>query len=146
MDKHVINNDQNIGDVNQFLEIKLRTYAKFLAATTQLRDALASEDMVAVEKLTMEREDMIRIVKGLDHQITQSNRDGRSGKKQTVITDALNKILRRIIEANKDCESVAAVKCDLAKRELATSHRKGKVMSGYANKTRGIPKFLDVQT
>ena len=51
-----------------------------------------------------------------------------------------------IIEANKACESVAVFKCDLAKRDLTTVHHKEKLMSGYANKTRRIPKFLDVQT
>jgi hypothetical protein len=144
MREHVGNNRI---DINHVLEKKLRAYAEFLSATLQLRDAIEAEDMGKVEQLTRQREDMIHYVNGLDHQMNQTNHDdGHSGKKRSVITDALNKVLQRIIEANKDCESVATVKCDLAKRDLTTVHHKGKVISGYVNKTRGIPKFLDVKT
>lgn len=146
MHEHFVNDKNNKVDVNRVLEKKLRTYADFLAATHQLREAFEAEDMGKVEQLTKQREDMIRFVNGLDHVMNQSHRDDSGGKKRAVITDALNKVLQRIIEANKDCEAVATVKCDLAKGELTTVHRKEKVMSGYANKTRGIPKFLDVQT
>ena len=144
MDEHLVNNQV---DINHALEKKLRIYAKFLAATLQLKDAFEAEDMGKVEQLTNHREDMIRFINGLDHQMNKSNRgDDDGGKKRTVITDALNKVLQRIIQANKACESVAVFKCDLAKRDLTTVHHKEKLMSGYANKTRRIPKFLDVQT
>ena len=145
MDEHVANNQNIQIDVNHVLEKKLRAYADFLAATTELRSAFEAEDMGKVDQLTQRREAVIRFVNGLDHQINQSTLDDGGGKKRIVITDALNKILQRIIEANKDCETKATVKCDLAKRDLTTVHHKGKVMSGYAHKTRGIPKFLDVR-
>lgn len=147
MHEHVLTNQNNQVDINHVLEKKLRYYADFLAATLQLRDAFEEEDMDKVEQLTMQREDMIRFVNGLDRQVNQTNRDsGHGGKKRAVITDALKKVLQRIIEANKDCDSVATVKCDLARRAMTTVHQKDKVMSGYVNKTRGIPKFLDIQT
>jgi len=147
MDEYVLNSHDKQVDVNHVLERKLRIYAEFLAATKRLRDAFEAEDMGAVEQLIMQRENMIRFVNGLDRQINQSNReDNCHSKKRAVIADALNKILQRIIETNKDCESVATVKCDLAKRDLTTVHRKEKIMSGYANKTNGIPKFFDVRT
>jgi hypothetical protein len=78
--------------------------------------------------------------------MNQSDRGDGSGEKRLVITDALNKILQRIIAANKECETVATVKCNLAKGDLTTVHRQEKVMSGYANKPRGIPKFFDART
>lgn len=143
MRNHLLNDQV---DINHVLENKLRTYAEFLAATLRLKDALDAGDMNKVEQLTKQRADMIRFVNGLDHQMNQSHRDDGGGKKRAVITDALDKVLQRIIEANKDCETVATVKCDLAKGELTTVHRKEKVMSEYANKTRGIPKFLDLRT
>lgn len=133
-------------DINQVLEKKLRTYAEFLATTLLLKDAFEAEDMDKVEELTMERENMIRLVNGLDHQVGQANRNNGGDKKRAIITGALNTIIQKIIAANNDCESIAAHKCSLARNELKTAPRKGKVMSGYVNKTRGIPKFLDVKT
>ena len=144
MYEHILNNQV---DINHVLENKLRTYAEFLSATLELKDAFEAEDMGKIEQLTMQREDMIRFVNGLDHQVNQTNRDdGGSGKKRAVITNALNKIMQRIITANKDCEKVATVKCNLAKGDLRMIHQQEKVMSGYANKPRGIPKYLDVRT
>ncbi|MFA6411422.1 MAG: hypothetical protein WCW53_01915 [Syntrophales bacterium] len=147
MHEQVLNNQNNQVDINHVLERKLRCYAEFLAATLQLKDAFEAEDMDKVEQLTMQREDMIRLVNGLDHQVNQTNRDDGSGsKKRAVITEALNKILQGIIEANNDCESVGTLKCNLAKGDLTIIHHEEKVMSGYANNTCGIPKFLDIRT
>ncbi len=144
MHEHVINNQ---ADINHILEEKLRSYAEFLAATLRLKDAFEAEDMGKVEQLTVQREDMIRFVNGLDYQVNQTYRDkGGGGKKQSVIADALNEILQRINAANKDCEKVATLKLNLAMGDLAAIHRQEKVMSGYASKPRGIPKFLDVRT
>jgi len=142
MGEHIANNQV---DLNHVLEKKLRAYADFLAATAELRNAFEAEDMDKVEHLTQRREAVIRFVNGLDHQINQSKRDDGGGKKRIVITDALSKVLQKIIAANTDCEAVAILKCHLAKRDLTTVHHKEKVISGYANKTRGIPKFLDVR-
>lgn len=146
MHEHVINNQNNQVDINHVLEEKLRSYAEFLSATLRLKDAFEAEDMGKVEQLTVQREDMIRFVNGLDHQVNRTNRDDDGGKKRAVITDALSKILQRIIAANKDCEKVAIVKCNSAKGDLRIIHQQEKVMSEYANKQRGIPKFLDVRT
>jgi hypothetical protein len=143
MREHVLNNQTVI---NHSLEKKLRAYAEFLAATIELRDAFEAEDINKIEQLTQQREDMISFVNGLDHEMNQSDRGDGSGEKRLVITDALNKILQRIIAANKECETVATVKCNLAKGDLTTVHRQEKVMSGYANKPRGIPKFFDART
>jgi hypothetical protein len=143
MGEHVVDNHV---DVNHYLGNKLKAYTEFLAATMQLRDAFETEDMTKVEQLTQQREKMIRHINGLDHQMNQSNRNDGGGEKGDVISEALKKVLKKIIAANKDCEAVATLKCDLAKRELTTVHHKEKVISGYANKTRGIPKFLDVRT
>jgi hypothetical protein len=139
------NNQHNQFDMNNVLEKKLRTYSDFLAVTMLLRNAFEAEDMDQVKQLTQQREAMIRFVNGLDRQMSQSKRDDGGGKKRVVITDALNKILQKIVAANKDCEAVATLKCDLAKKDLTTVHHKEKVISGYANKTRGIPKFLDLR-
>lgn len=147
MPEHDFRNMNTKIDINQVLGKKLRIYADFLAATLQLRDAFEADDLEIVEQLTMERDNMIRSVKDLDHLITQSNRDnGKVDKKHALITDALNKILQKIINANNDCEAIGTAKCNLAKNELTSVRRKEKVISGYASKTRGIPKFLDVKT
>ena len=146
MGEQTTNKQNNDNDLNYVLENKLRAYADFLAATALLKNAFEAEDMVKVEQFTQQRENIINYVNGLDNQIKRSHRDNGGGEKRSVITEALNKILQRMIEANRNCEAIATLKCDLAKRELATVHHKEKVISGYANKTRGIPKFLDVRT
>lgn len=146
MREHDLKSQNSKVDVNQVLEKKLRAYAEFLAATLKLKDAFKADDMGTVEQLTIQRENMICLVNGLDHQISQSDRDDSNGEKRTVITDALNKLLQRIIQANKDCESLAKVKCDFAKRGLTTVRNEEKAMSLYAINARGIPKFLDLRT
>lgn len=146
MGEHVTNMQNNDCDLNHVLENKLRAYADFLAATVLLKNAFEAEDMAEVEQLTRQRATIINYVNGLDHQIKRSQRDNGGGKKRSVITDALSKVLQKIIAANRNCEAVATLKCDLAKRDLTTVHHKEKLISGYANKTRGIPKFLDVRT
>jgi len=142
--EHESNNEM---DINGLLEKKFRICAEFLTATFQLKDALDAEDMTKVKQLTRLREDMTRLINGLDQQVNKSYLGyGGDKKKRVVITEALKKILHKIIEANRDCETVATVKCNLAKGDLATVRRQEKLISGYANKTRGMPKFLDVQT
>ncbi|HAJ27392.1 MAG TPA: hypothetical protein DCG53_09155 [Syntrophus sp. (in: bacteria)] len=147
MPEHPLNNKDVQVDINNVLGRKLTFYADFLSATLQLKNAFEAEDMGRVEELTMQREDMIRFVNGLDHEVNKTNRDDDGGgKERAVITNALNKTLQKIIEANKDCHSIAILKCNLAKGDLQTISKQDKVMSGYANNTLGIPKFLDVRT
>jgi len=144
MREHSSNNQV---DFNGLLGRKFKSCAEFLAATFQLKDALEAEDMIKVQQLTKLREDMTRLINGLDQQMNQSNlEDGGDKNKRAIITEGLKKILHKIYEINRDCERVAALKYDLAKSDLTTVHHKGKVISGYVNKTGGIPKFLDVQT
>ncbi len=143
MQKNIVSNQT---DINHILENKLHTYAEFLAATLQLKDAFEAENMGKIEQLTNQREDMIRVVNELDYQMNLSSHDDGGGKKRLLITDDIKKLLHRIIEANKDCELLATVKRDLARSDLTTVKRQEKVISVYTNKTHGTPKFLDVRT
>ncbi|MFA5183078.1 MAG: hypothetical protein WC405_17305 [Syntrophales bacterium] len=136
----------NHGALIQILGKKLRIYADYLTLTRQLKHAIAADDMARIDELTRQREDMMVLVNRMDRQIQIAPRDMEGEKKRSLIMEALDTVLRQIIESNNACETAATAKCEAVKRELLNSRRKGKAKSGYAVTAYRNPKFLDVRT
>jgi hypothetical protein len=135
-------------DMGDMLEYKVKVCKDFLSATLLLKEALEKEEMTRVNQLIKRRDGLIRIVEGMDHKIDRGRRSGSSDHKARTarLLEDLRGVLRQIISANRQCDLIAADRCENMKKDLTIIQRKKEGLHGYNCGRQQLPKFFNVRT
>lgn len=136
-------------DIDQVRQEKLKAYEAYLTATVQLKEALENEEMTKVTRLLEKRDILATRVNGLDQLLRRYqepiNFTGpRTG--QDPVTDRLDTMLRSILAANADCDSLSVRKCVAIKSELIVIRQKEAGLHGYTVQPQRLPVFLSVKS
>lgn len=129
------------------LEKKVKACEDFLSVTMLLKEALENEEMTAVNQLIKRREELIRLIDGLGSRSGRDRQAGLLGKSRraTELVKVLHRVLLRIISANRECDAIAAGRCDGLKKELTILHRKEEGLQGYARGVQRPSRFFDAR-
>jgi hypothetical protein len=144
--------DSPIDEPYTILEQKLQAYDAFHAATGLLKQALESDDMTAVCRFIKSREALIAHIDGLDRRFNHqqqsvlSRHDPAIMRRRAKISADLGERLKEILSANQACDAIAAGRCEVLKRDLATIRKNEDGLHVYAGKAQGTPKFLSIRT
>jgi hypothetical protein len=139
-------------DIYTRLIQKSKAVDEFLSATKHLQHALESDDLAAVTQSIKCREELMPVIDEIDHRISvcrqkdKPDRDPLLVQQAVKISENLSEKLKKIISANQECNTIAAIRCEALKKEMATIHQSEEGLHVYAGKTQGIPKFLSVRT
>jgi hypothetical protein len=134
--------------MRHILENKVKACEDFLSATLLLKEALENEKMTRVNELIKRREGLMKIIEGLDLKIDHDRRADSSdhnGRTARLLED-LRGILKQIISANRQCDVIAAGRCENMRNDLTSIQRKKEGLQGYGYGRQQLPKFFNTQT
>jgi hypothetical protein len=135
-------------ELDHVLEKKVEACEAFLSATLLLKAALEAEEMSVVDHLIERRHELIGVIDDVDRRVGHCRHAGPPEENQRVLilSADLNRVLKQIMSANRDCEAVASGKREDARKELTINRHREEGLMGYALKTNRAPKFLNVRT
>jgi len=113
---------------------KLHTCRVYLETTRQLADALAQEDMAAMERHIRRREELILVMNGLDR---QAGRYG--GYRLRGSVEEMRRILHKTDLIDKICREAVKNRYDRFKKTMTA-------VKGYAQKRESRPPLFSLQT
>jgi hypothetical protein len=138
-------------DRDAALQCKLRSYEDFLSATLLLKEALENEAFTEVNRLIKRREALIGAMDDLDQRVKLSapavstHRSDWADGQRTAMLEVMKGTLRRILAANRECEALAAGKCESLKGTLKATHHAREGVQGYAPKMGRTDQFLNMK-
>jgi len=135
-------------DMYHVLEKKVKACEDFLSATLLLKEALETEEMTAVNHLIGHRQELIRVIDGMDRRLGDYRHTVPPDKNRRIVilSEDLKRILKKIMSANHDCDAIAAGRCEGLKNEMISINQKEEGLQGYVRGTQRMPKFLNIRT
>jgi hypothetical protein len=135
-------------EIYAMLDRKKKAFDEFLSVTGLLSHALENEDLEAVNRFIERRDELTPIIDEIELYIkqVQSDQGPVLDQRMTEISKSLYKRLMQIISVNQECNAIAASRCEVLKKEMATVHQNEEGLHVYAGKTGRMPKFLSVRT
>jgi hypothetical protein len=132
-----------LNDIDHVLEQKLKACEDFLSATLLLKEALETEEMTAVDHLIGRRQELIRVIDGMDRRIGHYRPD--KNKRSVILSEDLKRVLKQIMSANHDCDAIAAGRCEGLRKDLISIRRKEEGFHEYSRSKEKTQKFLNIQ-
>ncbi|MDI6687534.1 MAG: hypothetical protein QME06_04860 [Desulfobacterales bacterium] len=146
------NNNIQACDLLSLLKRKLGAFKAFLSATALLRDADLQE-MEKIETLIAERENCIKVIKGIDGGINRIKNSipalpGEAMKKIRTLKKAIDDTAADAADLNKEFETMFISYHDDLKDRLSKTRNSRKGVKNYAIRAYGVnqPRFLDVRS
>ena len=129
------------------LEKKVKACEDFLSATLLLKEALETEKMTAADHLIKRRQELIRVIDGMDRRIGHYRHAGPpdKNKRRVILSEDLKRVLKQIISANHDCDAIAAGRCEGLRKEIISIRLKEEGFHGYSRSKEKTQKFLNIQ-
>jgi hypothetical protein len=131
---------------------KSKAIDEFLSTTGLLQHALESDDLTAAEQFIKRRDKLIAAIDEIDRLISRCRQENRRVQSQVIIqrgtemSENLCEKLRQIISVNQTCKTIAAIRREGIKKELAVLYKHGEGLHVYAAKAQGLPRFLNTHT
>jgi hypothetical protein len=134
-------------DMYHMLEKKVKACEDFLSATLLLKEALETEKMTAADHLIKRRQELIRVIDGMDRRIGHYRHAGPpdKNKRRVILSEDLKRVLKQIISANHDCDAIAAGRCEGLRKEIISIRLKEEGFHGYSRSKEKTQKFLNIQ-
>lgn len=135
-------------DMAHILEKKVTACEDFLSATLLLKRALETEAMPTVDHLIGRRQELIRVIDGLDRLIGHYRHTGPSDKNQRIagLSADLRRVLKQIMSANHGCDAIAAGRCEGLGKDIMNIRRQEEGLHGYSPAQEKTQKFLNIRT